>query len=765
MDNADDPRLDLQQYYPPGARGHVLITTRNPDVRIHATCGSHEFIGLDNEDDAVSLLRKLVEPPHEVRDSFSEEYARQVVMALGLLPLAIAQAGSAIRYGLCRMEEFLDVFEKRRKMLLSRAPLQNHSDYRYAVYTTWEISVAMIVELQTATSKYALDLLSLFAHFHHNNISEDIFRWARERHAASEISLKEDPGAWLLGQDVDWDDLVYKEAIALLAGYSLIVLNSTSRTVSIHPLVHSWARDRLSAVEQKSWAATAAMLLAIAIPRDESYQSHVQRAALIPHVLDCLAFFKLEQRISQSAPQERYLAAVKSFSRMYSQAGQLEPRLQLLSTANTSYKELYGADDPQTLLIMDDLCDCHIRMGDYGQARELCEFVLEARQRALPTASTEIWDSWMMLVRITLRLGEYEKSLRLSQVCLEEQETMSPIDSYRLTMALEFVAISHSELKDYGSAMPIQERVVQLQEDGKGPNHPGTLQSKTRLAYYLATSGKIIEGLHLAQVTYEIRKEVQGREYTDTLTTLGVISYIYFLRGDFVQSYDTQLECYESRARILGQEHPETLMCLHNSAIARYATGKRQEALSTMREVAVSKRRVLGALHPETQSSLACIDAWDQQSFESASPTLPLTYYGGQLAQSQAYQCRPQPADEHQPHPGCFGCLSSLFRYHKRCQNKDNDSNRWQYNNFRAMQPGAAPSPDWSINTCARPTPPFRAMIHEAADINWDVHSTAADDSRSIGAGYEYTRSDINYFRPMPVQMPPPRPYNRTTSS
>lgn len=108
------------------------------------TAGSFELVGM-TEDDAVSLLRKLItDPLQEVEESFSEMHAKQVVRTLGFLPLAMTQAGSAIRRGLCRLEDFDEVFRKRERDL-SQVPSQGHSDYRYTVYTTWEISTTMIL--------------------------------------------------------------------------------------------------------------------------------------------------------------------------------------------------------------------------------------------------------------------------------------------------------------------------------------------------------------------------------------------------------------------------------------------------------------------------------------------------------------------------------------------------------------------------------------------------------------------------------------------
>ena len=55
IDNADDLEFDYSRYFPSGERGHILVTSRNPECRIHATIGSHEFKDME-EEDSITLV-------------------------------------------------------------------------------------------------------------------------------------------------------------------------------------------------------------------------------------------------------------------------------------------------------------------------------------------------------------------------------------------------------------------------------------------------------------------------------------------------------------------------------------------------------------------------------------------------------------------------------------------------------------------------------------------------------------------------------------
>jgi hypothetical protein len=54
IDNADDPSMDVSEFFPTRNRGSILLTTRNPDCKIHATVGSCE-LGKMYLDEAVTL--------------------------------------------------------------------------------------------------------------------------------------------------------------------------------------------------------------------------------------------------------------------------------------------------------------------------------------------------------------------------------------------------------------------------------------------------------------------------------------------------------------------------------------------------------------------------------------------------------------------------------------------------------------------------------------------------------------------------------------
>ena len=56
FDNADDPSINLNDFIPQCNHGNIMITSRNPGLRVYG--GSHSLVSDMEEKDAVALLLK-----------------------------------------------------------------------------------------------------------------------------------------------------------------------------------------------------------------------------------------------------------------------------------------------------------------------------------------------------------------------------------------------------------------------------------------------------------------------------------------------------------------------------------------------------------------------------------------------------------------------------------------------------------------------------------------------------------------------------------
>lgn len=171
IDNADDVDLRLEDYFPKGVGGHILITTRNWAFRIlgNVDPGYCDFSGL-GFDEASNLLLKASSLPRPWKSSW-EILALEITKALGHLALAIVQAGAAIRERLCSLQDYLGWYDRSwQKLRQDQVGLATH--HEQAIWATWETCYERLEQKMDREEVVdAIELLHVFAFLHRKNIS------------------------------------------------------------------------------------------------------------------------------------------------------------------------------------------------------------------------------------------------------------------------------------------------------------------------------------------------------------------------------------------------------------------------------------------------------------------------------------------------------------------------------------------------------------------------------------------------------------------
>jgi hypothetical protein len=264
FDNADvlSP-AELEAYLPPGRGGNILITSRNSAMRnLTSPENSLEVTEMEENDALELLLKASCLEPSSIE--FQAE-ASKIVKELFCLPLAIDQAGAYIASGATTIDDYLAKYSEHRKTLLSHSEFTGASKYNRTVYETWELSYKEIEQRAESDDPHranaansAMLLLNLFPFFHHEGITEEIFSYAALQED-EEISSPALPIASSildrrllpLNKTGTWDNFVFREGLQILLSFSLIKKGPSDCVYAMHPLVHTWGRNRILLNERK----------------------------------------------------------------------------------------------------------------------------------------------------------------------------------------------------------------------------------------------------------------------------------------------------------------------------------------------------------------------------------------------------------------------------------------------------------------------------------------------------------------------------------
>jgi tetratricopeptide (TPR) repeat protein len=540
FDNADDDPHMLSKYMPAGNRGNILFTSRNPGVSRYVSREACVEVDHMEEEDAILLL--LNSALLDTASAELREAARPIVNELCLLPLAVDQAGAAIRSGLSNIDDYLDIYSRRRQELLADPIFQGASNYGRAVYGTWDLSFMMIKNRATEEAESAIFILQTFAFFHHENIMEEMFKRAAEELKAP-TAAAENPSRLLLqannlphqllqlDRGGSWDPLFFRQGIRILLSFSLIKKNGIGNTYSVHPLVHRWSRDRQSPKEQETGSVSAYAILASSIGDGSNAKDYPYHHTLVPHIKAAGQYYA-ESGIQMPYIDEQYVrfGLVLGASGYWKDAEKLE--VQVMETR----KKLLGEEHPDTLTSMANLASTYWNQGRWKEAEELEVEVMKTSKRLLGEEHPDTLTSMANLASTYWNQGQWKEA--------EELEV---------------------------EVMKTRKRLL-------GEEHPSTLTSMGNLASTYRNQGRWKEAEELEVEVMKTSKRLLGEEHPDTLTSMGNLASTYWNQGRWKEAEELEVEVMKTRKRLLGEEHPDTLTSMGNLASTYWNQGRWKEA-------------------------------------------------------------------------------------------------------------------------------------------------------------------------------------------
>ncbi|KAJ7192497.1 P-loop containing nucleoside triphosphate hydrolase protein, partial [Mycena pura] len=590
FDNADDPKLNLNDFFPCCGHGNIVITSRNPGLRVYA--GAFTHVSDMEEVEAVELLLKgaAVQDPTPRNTST----AADIVKVLSCLPLAIIQAGAFIAKS-GSLDGYLELFRANQARLLSEKPVQAHDDYAWTVYTTWKISFDRL-------SQPAARLLQLCSLLHHQGISEDVFRNASMYTislTADDLELEE--ASKFLSQFKSpagtWDSFRFQELTNEIQAYSLITFDPEQELFSIHPLVHAWSQSALA-----DRAACHACISAIAGMAISTIPVHAIKLASLrwaPHV-DVLLRSGSGGGLQQF--HHRY-AEIYMYAERYRDAKQLQVAVFERRQA------LLGEDHPDTLRARSDLAySCHY-LGQYKESETHYNVVLEGRKKLLGDRHPDTVETMGRLAVAYSKLGQLAEARELGITVLEQQRKILGDKHPDTLHSMGSLASTYYDLRRFGDAEALEVVVLRVREAHFGRDHPDVLRAMGNLASTYTAQGKMAEAEPLETLVLEKRTRLLGGDHLDTLRAMGNLATTYGSLRQWEKAQTLEVAVLEKRRKLLGEDHPDTVYAAANLAMTFFGQDQFDRAEELQRSVLERRRKLFGEEHPNTLTAMVDLAA------------------------------------------------------------------------------------------------------------------------------------------------------------
>jgi tetratricopeptide (TPR) repeat protein len=669
LDNADDPGFDYAIYIPSGAQGAVIITSRVPDCSRYSTVGSEALEGLDLQH-STQLLLKAARVP-EKSWLCCKTQAQDVVVLLGSHTLALIQAGAYIAEGYCELDQYPKKFQQQRKRLLKHHPEQEQSRYR-DIYTTFEASADVLEHAKGEAGTDALDLLVILSMLHSSLLPLQIFgdAWTGARRVlqakrADEIGAVGQQHAFRLpgfvGVEADeWDDYRLKRASALLASLSLATRHCSDGFdgISMHPLAHAWAKDRLRKERQQQAWVSVGCLLALSrrhsetwhtsereskmwemyerelrphlqsflLPGLEAAFSYESQKVILPIILKCgwalnamrednglqslLEGLHWDLQITQSNPSEEHLPIWDLTARNLQYMGKTRHAVALLEHGIKVRKTTLAETHPDRLSSQHELARAYQANGQNKEAIELLEHTVKVQKTTLAEPHPNQLDSQHELASAYMANGQIKEAVELLEHVVRVRRTSLAETHPDQLASQNNLANAYKANGQVKEAVELLEHVVRLFKTSLAETHPNRLVSQNSLANAYNANGQIKEAIELLEHVVRIRRTSLAETHPDQLSSQHALASAYQANGQVKEAVELMEHVVKVKKITLAETHPDRLSSQNNLANAYRDNGQIRESVELMEHVVRVNKTMLVETHPNrltSQHNLASI--------------------------------------------------------------------------------------------------------------------------------------------------------------
>ena len=659
LDDLSDP-ADLEDLWPAGPAGQVVITTRLPAAALNPPALR---AGADMAGRGLRIVPVSGFSRREALDYLSwrlTDYPDQRIEALDLgedldgLPLGLAQAVAVMNVkGLSCREYRVQLGERTKHM--ATVPVDGVSA---PILSTWSLACECADEL--APTGLAWPALALAAMLDPNGIPGAVLTSAA---ACGYIAGRASAGAAP-------DQAMVRAAITNLARAGLVTIDPTSqvRTVRMHPSVQAAVRawipradfDRVLVAAAdalvQTWpepddgplgggvhgGAPGEQALGDATPLDQALgdcATHLRaaegagegmsRSGTAPGALWApeahpVLFRKglsLENSGLSDATIAYWQAMVTTCTRVlgpahassaaardrlalaYESAGRFGDAIAAFQAALADRERNQGREHPDTIGARGQLAHAYASAGRPAEAVALYEQMVADSSRQLGLGHPVTIRARSGLAEAYQAAGRGKESVSAYAKLVADSERLLGAGHPATLAAREDLADACLANGQAGDAVEQYRRVLAINEAARGRDHPDVITARASLASALRRSGKPKDALAQYERVLSDRERVQGADHPDTIAARANLAFAYRNAGQLREAIPVYERTLEDRERVQGGDHADARAARCNLASAYQQAGRVPDAVQQYERALADSERMLGPADPETMTT------------------------------------------------------------------------------------------------------------------------------------------------------------------
>jgi tetratricopeptide (TPR) repeat protein len=576
---------DLENLWPVGASGRVLITTRLPgesfenrDVRVVPVPG------LSRREALSYLSSRLTDHPDQRIE------ALDLGEDLEGLPLALGQATAVINARQEGCREYRVALAERRKHMSAVDGVSA------TVLATWSLAAECAHELPPGG--LAWPTLALAAMMDYHGIPGAVLTSPA---ACSYIAGRPSTAGGA-------DQNMVRAAINNLAAVGLVTIDPASpvRTVQMHASVQAAVRAWLpqADLEQVVLAAADALL--------ETWPEGEGGPQLDQALRDCTAALRAtdgEVLWKTEAHPLLFRAGLSLENSRLSEAG-IAYWQSMLSTST----RLLGAAHANAVVARDRLAATYESAGRSAEAISVFQTALADRERNQGPEHPETISARGHLAHAYQSAGRPADAVALYERTVADSERLLGSGHPVTLQSRASLADAYAKADQLRDAISAYEMLLADAERGRGAGHPTTLSTRASLAATYLANGQSKPAIEQYERAVADHERMHGREHPDSIAARASLASAYRSAGKLKEAIAQYGRVLAERERIEGADHPDTIAARANLAYAYRSAGRLREAIPQYERTVADRERVQGADHRDTLTARSNLAGCYQQA-------------------------------------------------------------------------------------------------------------------------------------------------------
>lgn len=246
-----------------------------------------------------------------------------------------------------------------------------------------------------------------------------------------------------------------------------------------------------------------------------------------------------------------------------------------------------------------------LEQGYYDKA---LEFLERSRKlsRCLPKFDYYVFDS---IATVFAKQANYEKASEFYQKALKDAEYHRGSDHVATIEIAHNIGVFLYQQQSYGKAQQTLQRVLAVREEKLGSHHADTLATVNYMAAVLTKLEDFDTAEQLFKRAYDGYESNYGSDYVGALNTVHNMAGLYVQKGDYEKALELYQRALEGREKKLDSEHPDTLETVHEMASVFEKQGDLYKALEWYQRALDGREKRLRSNHPYTLCTIERIVA------------------------------------------------------------------------------------------------------------------------------------------------------------